>query len=206
MEKLCNRQSLDVRIRNSYTKEFLYADNEDFASDKQKRFVLTWKDSVGDIPGMEGNQWAGEEIWRIEPVDPCSNSNNLFRVRSITPSFTSTEYLYANNASGNVVYVRKGLLTDEDSAVLNILGSSAKWQLLAKVDGELRGDICNSNIEMSNVQGWVLRNDKYAAGYLRAEENDVIANDPSHLRRNTRLSQEGPSYWDILPISTYDPV
>ena len=84
------------------------------------------------------------------------------------------------------------------------LGSSAKWQLLAKVAaGELRGDLCN--LEKSDIRGFVLRNEKYALVFLNAEEDDTFDPDNKNdrRRRKVKLSIESPSYWDILPLSTY---
>ena len=36
LEKLCNRQSLDVRLKNTITREFLYAAADDRALDKER--------------------------------------------------------------------------------------------------------------------------------------------------------------------------
>lgn len=47
LEKLCNHQAFDVLIRNSNTKEFLYAASDKIALDKQRRRVFTWKDLNG---------------------------------------------------------------------------------------------------------------------------------------------------------------
>jgi len=198
LEKLCNGQSLDVRLKNKNTREFLYAAADDMALDEERRRVFTWKD-LNDIPGIKGNAWTGEETWRIEPVDKYYFSNS-FRVKNIRNIYGPREYLFAN--SSDSVYVRRGL-PDEDSAVLT-LGSSAKWQILARVADDLQGDYCN--LELSDIQGFVLRNEKYASGYFNADQDDVSMNDPTETRRNTRLSKEGPSYWDILPLSTYRPV
>jgi len=186
---------LDVYIRNSNTKEFLYAAANYLALDTLKRRIFTWKE-LDDIPGL-GNSWSGEETWRIEPVDQCAS--NSFRVKNIRNIYGPREYLFAN--SSDSVYVRRGL-PDKDSAVLS-LGSSAKWQLLAKVAGELRGDLCN--LEKSDIRGFVLRNEKYALGFLNAEEDDTFDPDNKNdrRRRKVKLSIESPSYWDILPLSTY---
>jgi len=189
---------LDVRLKNTITREFLYAAADDRALDEERRRVFTWKD-LNDIPGIQGNAWTGEETWRIEPVDKYLSSNS-FRVKSIRNIYGPREYLFANSSDN--VYVRRGL-PDEDSAVLT-LGSSAKWQILARVADDLRGDYCA--MELSAIQGFVLRNEKYASGYFNADQDDVSMNDPTGTRRNTRLSKEGPSYWDILPLSTYRPV
>ena len=155
---------------------------------------------MSDIPGI-GNSWTGEENWRIEPVNQFAS--NSFRLKSIRDIYGPREYLFAS--SSDSVHVIRGL-PDEDSAVLT-LGSSAKWQLLAKVADELRGDYCN--LEMSDIQGFVLRNEKYAAGYLNADADDIftIKDEPYEMnRRNIRISFDSPSYWDVLPRSTYQPV
>ena len=61
-------------------------------------------------------------------------------------------------------------------------------------------------MDVSKIQGWVLRNEKYASGYINGDSEDVCVNDKYKARGNVRLSIEGPnSYWDILPISTYHP-
>jgi len=203
LEKLCNHQALDVLIRNRYTKEFLYAAADDhLALDALRRRVFPWKD-LNDIPGKKGNKWTGEQTWRIEPAD--HSSPNSFRVKTIKDIYGPNEFLFANS-SIDVVYVRRGLSKNVSVAVAT-LGSSAKWQLLANMtDNELRGDICNIT-ENTEIRGWVLRNEKYAAGYLSADANDIFVHGPkmANVRRIVRLSREIPSFWDIYPLSTYRP-
>jgi len=153
---------------------------------------------LNDIPGV-GNAWGGEEIWRFEPVNQSSNS---YRLRNIKLSFGSKGYLFASDSDSGV-YVWRDLRPDDD-AVLK-LGSSAKWQLLAKIvdKAELREDFCD--VDISKVSGWFLRNEMND-GYLNAgADDDVYENDKTGNRRNIRLSKANPSFWDILPLSTYHP-
>jgi len=68
--------------------------------------------------------------------------------------------------------------------------------------------IRNSNTKeffYAAVDDWSLDEERPASGYLNAEDDDVIVTDPAGKRRNTRLTKEGPSYWDILPLATYRP-
>ncbi len=197
LEQLCVlHQSVDVRLRNIQTKEFLYAAADDLAVDNQRRRIFTWKD-LNDIPEREGNNWTGEETWSIEPVadQECFKSNS-FAVRNIKPGRPSREYLFADS-SDDFVYVKRDVPA-EDNVPLN-LEPSGKWQILAKVGtDELRGDICS--VEAIKIRGFVLRNEKFAAGYLNADRDDIFINDSSKMRRNVRLLNQG-STWELLPIS-----
>ena len=82
----------------------------------------------------------------------------------------------------------------------------AKWRLLAKLvdQTQLREDFCD--IDSSKIQGWVLMNVKFAPKCINGDANDIYETDSSKKRGNVRMAPESPySYWDILPISTYQP-
>ena len=191
---------MDVRLRNTKTTEFFYAASDGFSLDERSRRVFTWK-NVNDVPGIS-DEWSGEEVWRFEPIN--QSSSNSFRLRNTKPIYGPKEYLFASK-SDNGVYVRRGL-PDDVSSVLK-LGSSAKWQLLAKIidKAELREDFCD--VDISKVSGWVLRNEMNA-GYLKTKTDDaiIVKLDPTRVRRNVGLSTGNFSFWDILPLSSYRPM
>jgi len=190
---------LDVRLRNSNTKEFLYAASDYWATDEEKRPTFTWKD-LTDIPGIS-NEWDLEETWRIEPFDQVPSKS--FLLRNLKTKFGPKAYMFAGN-SGGFIYVRRGLSVN-DSPVLTI-GWSAKWRLLAKLvdQTKLREDFCD--IDTRKIQGWVLMNVKYAPKCINGDENDFSEVDTSKKRGNVRIAPEGPySYWEILPLSIYQP-
>jgi len=81
-----------------------------------------------------------------------------------------------------------------------------KWRLLAKLvdQTKLREDICD--IDARKIQGWVLMNVKFATECINGDANDFNENDYAKRRGYIRMTPEGPySYWDILPLSTYQP-
>jgi len=82
----------------------------------------------------------------------------------------------------------------------------AKWRLLAKLvdQTQLREDFCD--IDSSKIQGWVLMNVKFAPKCINGDANDIYETDSSKKRGNVRMAPESTySYWDILPISAYQP-
>lgn len=198
LEKLCSRQYADVRLRNFKTKELLYSEEDEFVVDDRRRRIFTRKDLEADVPGQSGASWSGEELWRFEPVDQCSSSTSYVSVlvRSMAPNRPPKEYLFADSSDG-YVYLRRGLQDSDFSGVTTALGASSKWHLMAKVADGYRGDICELGSRV--IKGFVLRNEKYGAGYLNGDDDDIFEEDSADgNRRNVYLAKD-ISAWEILP-------
>lgn len=176
----CRSKGFDARIRNVKTKEYLYSPADDIAVDNLRRHVFTWRD-LDDIPGMAGNTWAGEQVWRVEFV---GNAKDL-KIRIKSTKTQPGEYLFVEKGDNGRCDVFT--LVRSELSLLAELSPSTAWNL----------DKC---LPLDGSSVAVLHNPS-CSGSLIGDKNVFFDSDSDLMRRHVLVEKsDGGSQWEIIPM------